>query len=92
MVGSEDLLCALITFGRSNIQDFVARSRDMRDPTTYLLVELNLDLARVTSYKTTDLVTFERKVVFRYQPIRRQTTAINNKKRGLDLKPLSGDV
>ena len=87
MIGSEDLLCALITFGRSNIQDFVARSRDMRDPTTYLLVELNLELARVTSYKTTDLVTFERKVVFRYQPNQAQATAVNNEKRGLDLKP-----
>ena len=68
MVGSEELLCALVTFGRCNIQDFVARSIDTRDITTYLLVELNLELARVTSFKTNDLVTFERKGIFRYQP------------------------
>ena len=66
MVGSEELMCALIAYGRANLQDILARSRDVNDATTYLLVELNLDLARVTSFKTMDLVTFERKEVFRY--------------------------
>ena len=69
MVGSEDLLCALVAFGRRNIQDFVARSRDVRDTTTYLLVEGAVELTRVTSYTTKDLVTFEKKVPIRYQPI-----------------------
>lgn len=68
MVGSDELMWALITFGRKNLQDFVARSRDMSDATTYLLAELNFELSRVTSFKTTDLMTFERKEVFRYQP------------------------
>ena len=66
MVGSEELMCALITYGRWSLQDILARSRDVSDATTYLMVELNLDFARVTSFKTTDSVTFERKEVFRY--------------------------
>ena len=64
MVGSEEFLCALITFGRSNLLDFVARSRDLSDASAYLQAELNLELARVTSFRTADLVTFERKEVF----------------------------
>ena len=68
MVGNEDLLCALVAFGRTNIQDFIARSGDVRDATTYLLVERSLELARVTSYTTKDLVTFEKKVAFQYRP------------------------
>ena len=68
MVGSEDLLCSLVAFGRSSIQDFIARSRDVRDTTTYLLVECGLELSRITSYTTKDLVTFEKKVTLRYQP------------------------
>ncbi len=60
MVGSEELLCALITFVRGNLQDFVARSSDLSDASTYLLAELNLELARATSFK--------KKAVFRYQP------------------------
>jgi hypothetical protein len=68
MVGSEDLLCFLVAFGRTNIQDFIVRSSDMRDTTTYLLVERALELNRVVSYTTKDLVTFEKKVPLRYQP------------------------
>lgn len=66
MVGSEELMCALMMFGRGNVQDLVARSRDVSDTRTYLLAELNFELARVTSFKTVDLVNFERKEVFRY--------------------------
>ena len=69
MVGSEDLLCALVAFGRTNIQDYISRSRDMRDTATYLMVERSLELTRVTSYTTKNLVTFEKKVPLRYQPI-----------------------
>ena len=68
MVGSEDLLCALVAFGRTNIQDYISRSRDMRDTTTYLMVERSLELTRITPYTTKDLVTFEKKVTLRYQP------------------------
>ena len=66
MVGSEELMCALMTFGRGSVQDLVARSSDVSDTRTYLLAELNFELAQVTSFKTMDLVTFERREVFRY--------------------------
>jgi hypothetical protein len=64
MEGSEEFLCVLLAFGRSHLQDFVARSRNVSYVSTYLLAELNLELARVTSFMTMDLVTFERKEVF----------------------------
>jgi hypothetical protein len=57
-----------MTFGRGNLQDFVARSRDVRVTASYLSAELNLELARAISFKTTDLVTFQRRMAFRYQP------------------------
>ncbi len=62
---SEQFLCALITFGRSNLQDLGARSRNVRDASAYLLAELNLELVRVTSFKTVDSVTFERNEVLK---------------------------
>ena len=66
MVESEELMCALMTFGRGSVQDLVARSSDVSDTRTYLLAELNFELARVTSFKTVDLVNFEKREVFRY--------------------------
>ena len=66
MVGSEELMCALMTFGRGSVQDLVARSSDVSDTRTYLLAELNFELARVTSFKTVDLMNFEKRDVFRY--------------------------
>jgi hypothetical protein len=69
MVESGELMCAFITFGRRNLQDFVARSNDVSDVITYLLVERNLELARLTPFKTKDLVTFERKEVFHHHNI-----------------------
>ena len=65
MVGSEDLLASLVKFGRGSLQEFVARSRNVSDATAYLLAELHFELSRVTSFKTKDLVTFERKQVSR---------------------------
>ncbi len=66
MVESEELMCALMTFGRGSVQDLVARSSDVSDTRTYLLAELNFELARVTSFKTVDLMNFEKRDVFRY--------------------------
>ncbi len=66
MVESEELMCALMTFGRGSVQDLVARSSDVGDTRTYLLAELNFELARVTSFKTVDLMNFEKRDVFGY--------------------------
>ncbi len=60
MVRSDELISCLSRYGRSYIQDFVVRSRDVRDAATYLRVELSLELARAMSSRTTDSVTFER--------------------------------
>jgi hypothetical protein len=53
-------MAGLIRFGRENVQDFIARSKDVNDVVTYLWVELGFNLARVSSFETTDLVTFKK--------------------------------
>ena len=65
MIGYEELMSGLIKFGRGNVHDFIARSNDVNDAATYLWVDLSFNLARVLSFETTDLVTFEKKEVLR---------------------------
>ena len=65
MVKSDELVSCLSRYGRSYIQDFVVRSRDVKDAATYLRVELSLELARAMSFRTMDLITFEREETFR---------------------------
>ena len=74
---NEELMWALITFGRNNLQDFVARSRDLGDAATYLLAELNYELARVTLFKTEDLVSFQKREFSTTSPIKLQAMAIS---------------
>jgi hypothetical protein len=59
----------------------------MRDTTTYLLVERALELNRVVSYTTKDLVTFEKKVAFRYQP----NQATDHKEQNVRKPPCIGE-
>ena len=71
MIGYEELMSGLIKFGRGNVHDFIARSNDVNDAATYLWVDLSFNLARVLSFETTNLVTFQKKEVLRdllYQP------------------------
>jgi hypothetical protein len=65
MMRYEELMSGLIRFGRGNVHDFIVRSNDVdvNDTVTYLWVELGFDLARVSSFETTNLVTFEKKEV-----------------------------
>jgi hypothetical protein len=65
MIGYEELMSGLIKFGRGNVHDFIARSNDVNDAVTYLWVDLSFNLARVLSFETTNLVTFEKKEVLR---------------------------
>jgi len=60
MMLHEEVLAGLIRFGRGNVQDFIARSNDVNDVVTYLWVELGFNLARSSSFETTDLVTFKK--------------------------------
>jgi len=69
MIGYEELMSGLIKFGRGNVHDFIARSNDVNDAVTYLWVDLSFNLARVLSFETTNLVTFEKKEVLRDTPI-----------------------
>jgi hypothetical protein len=65
MIGYEALMSGLIKFGRESVHDFIVRSNDVNDAATYLWVDLSFNLARVLSFETTDLVTFEKKEVLR---------------------------
>jgi hypothetical protein len=60
MMLHEEVMAGLIRFGRGNVQDLIARSNDVDDVVTYLWVELGFNLARVSSFETTDLVTFKK--------------------------------
>ncbi len=60
MMLHEEVMAGLIRFGRGNVQDFIARSNDVNDVVTYLWVELGFNLARLSSFETTDLVTFKK--------------------------------
>ena len=51
-------------FGRWNVQEFVAKSQNMRDVITYLRAERRLELAKVIPFVTSDLVSFEKRTGF----------------------------
>ena len=68
MMEYEELMSGLIRFGRGNVQDFIIRSNDVNDAGTYLWAELGFDLARVSSFQTTNLITFEKKEFSKYTP------------------------
>jgi len=54
----------LVRFGREAVQDFVTRSRDIGDTMRYMRAEQCLEIVRLTSFVTTNLVDFERKDLF----------------------------
>ncbi len=61
MIRAEDLLECLICYGRAPAQDFVTRSRNVEDAVHYLQIERNLEMARLISFVTKDLRSFERR-------------------------------
>jgi hypothetical protein len=61
MVRTEELVNGFIVFGRRDILDFAARSKDVSDTVTYLRLELAFEMGRVMSFVTMDSVTFERR-------------------------------
>ena len=61
MLKGEELLLGIEQYGRWNMQEFVARSRDMADVLTYLRAERVLAMVRAISFVTVDSVSFERK-------------------------------
>ena len=61
MAESEELIEGLIRFGREAVQDFVMRSQDIGDTMRYIRAEQSLEIVRLTSFVTTNLIDFERK-------------------------------
>ena len=60
MLTDGELMEWIEQFGRWNVQELVAKTQDMRDVINYLRAERNLELAKVTAFVTSDLVSFER--------------------------------
>ena len=60
MLTDGELMQWIEHFGRWNVQELVAKGQDMRDVITYLRAERSLELAKVTAFVTSDLVSFER--------------------------------
>ena len=60
MVTAEELTYGIMRFGRGNIQDLVVRTKYMSDAVNYLRVEMQFELARITSFTTMDSVTFQK--------------------------------
>ena len=62
MLSDVELMLWIEQFGRWNVQEFVAKSQDMRDVLTYLRAERSLELAKVMPFATVDLVRFESRI------------------------------
>ncbi len=60
MFRSEELIQWILQFGRWNVQEFVAKSRDMKDVLNYLRAEWVLEMVMVMPFVTLDLVRFEK--------------------------------
>ena len=67
MAESEELIEGLVRFGRQAVQDYVTRSQDIGDTMRYIRTEQCLEIVRLTSFVTTNLVDFEKK---EYSPVR----------------------
>jgi hypothetical protein len=61
MVKIEDLLEGFICYGRGPVQDFVTRSPNLEDTIHYLQMERSLEVAKLFSFVTRDLKSFERR-------------------------------
>jgi uncharacterized protein YpiB (UPF0302 family) len=64
MLTGAELMQWIEQFGRWNVQEFVAKSRDMSDILTYLKAERNLELAKVMPFMTSDSVSFQKRTSF----------------------------
>jgi len=64
MLAGVELMQWMEQFGRWSVQEFVAKSRDIRDVLTYLKAERSLELAKVMPFVTSDSVSFEKRTGF----------------------------
>ena len=61
MIRDEDLMECFISYGRAAVQDFITRSRNIQDAIHYIQMERGLEMLRLTSFVTKDLMSFERR-------------------------------
>ena len=66
MLRNEELMQSLIGYGREAMQDFVTRSRNINDAIYYLRLERCLEILKLTSFVTENLINFERRTAFPY--------------------------
>jgi len=64
---NEELMQCLMYYGRWIPQDFVTRSRNINDVICYLRVECEFEILKLTSFVTTNLISFERIKVSRFK-------------------------
>ena len=64
MLTGVELMQWIEQFGRRNVQEFVARSQDIKDVLAYLRAERSLELAKVMPFVTSDSVSFEKRTSF----------------------------
>ncbi len=63
MLTDVELMQWIDHFGRWNVQEFVAKSQDIRDVLTYLRAEGTLELAKAMKFMTSDTVSFQKEEV-----------------------------
>jgi len=61
MLKGKELIFGMEQYGRWNVQEFVARSRDITDVVTYLKVERIFEMFSAATFITKDSVNFERR-------------------------------
>ena len=61
MLKGVELMQWIEHFGRWNVQDFIAKSRNMKDVLTYLRAERVLEMAKAMPFVTADTVSFEKR-------------------------------
>ncbi len=65
---NEELMESLMYFGRWMPQDSVVRSRSIDDVIGYLRAECEFEILKLSSFVTTNLVSFERIKVSPFEP------------------------
>jgi len=61
MLSGVELMQWIEHFGRWNVQEFVARRREMGDVLTYLRAERIIEMVKVMPFVTADTVRFEKR-------------------------------
>jgi len=61
MIKNEEFMSGIMKYGRESAKEFMARSQDVSDVISYIQAERYIELMKMISFVTTNLVTFEKK-------------------------------